>query len=430
MPPTNPFNKTTPLTPAPSRKRPKFAPGSGTPRQRAIMLAVAAACLVTAFLIPVGKDDPDTRGFEEAVEQKAPPAPPIAAQTPASLIPRDATLGRSSRDPNFPPLQEVTSFAPTTPQEIDQRLDLLTRYYSHSDSKESAAAYKATLALGPELISRLPALIEKAPATALVNYVLAARDLKALNTVPALIARLEAKDKSRAGQFEMFAALASFDDAKARAYVTAAMKASPFLPRETVWDALGEGMDATQSDLALQTAAGGGPECFMAAKALARYGKTYEHASAMAQRIQPLLNTAKGDARLALVQALAGMEPNVAGNALTALSYDADRAIRGAALAGLARCPLQQGLAINAFRNEEEFSVKAAILGAFVEAPCDAILPDALKLLNDTRYQTLAHAVLRAANKGRDLGMHDFDWMEWLKDRTNPRKPVIQAEKK
>lgn len=145
-------------------------------------------------------------------------------------------------------------------------------------------------------------------------------------------------------------------------------------------------------------------------------------------RIQPLLGSLKDDARLALVKAVAGFDASVAGNLLTFVSFDQDPKIRAAAMAGLTRCPNQQGMAINAFRNEQDVTVKLAMLGAFSEAPCDALLPDMIVLLNDPTYGRLARTVLTTANKGHDRGAHDFDWVDWLKERNAPKITTAQAE--
>lgn len=410
-----------------AKKRPKFAPGTGTPKQRAILLSAAAGCMLVAFLLPSGKDEnPDNKGFEEAVLQSAPTASVVVPRNHV-VLPANATLGRSTRDPSFPPVSELSVFTPSTPAEYDQRIDALSKYYSHSSSKERDAAYQATLALGPELISRLPALIENAPPTALVNYAQAARDLKAANATPALIARIEAKGKMPVARFEMFSALASFDDPKARAYVAASIEKSEFITRNEIWAAVGKNMNAAQADLALKAISAGGQDCFAAAKALAQYGATFENASPLVPRMQPLLSSLKDNARLALVKAVAGMDSAVAGNLLTFVTFEQDPAVRAAALAGLAHCPNQQGMAISAFRNEQNTTVKLAMLGAFAESPCDAILPDMVILLNDPVYGRLAREVLTAANKGHDRGAHDFDWVDWLKERNAP-KTTAQAE--
>lgn len=422
------IQKTQPVsTSGHSKKRPKYAPGSGTPKQRAILLGSAAACMLAAFLLPGSKEETaDQKGFEEAVEQKAPPAPQAVTVNPFA-IPRNATRGGQSRDPNFLPLTEVTMFAPTTPAEIDSRLTVLAKYYSHPNPKERDAAYKATVALGAELVSRLPQLIESATSTALINYAQAARDLKAVSATPALIARIEAKDKAPVARFEMFSALASFDDPKAQAYVTAAVGKSEFLTRDEIWSALGENMNEQLANLALKAIVAGGPDCFAAGKALARYGKTSERVSQLTPQLQPLLATLKGDARLALVKSVASMDPNSASNLLNIVTFDQDIAVRAAALAGMARSPNQQGIAVAAFKNEQDPTIKLALLQAFAEAPCEAILPDLIALLNDPTYRNPARTALMAANKGKDLGGNDFDWMDWLKERRTP-KLTAQAE--
>jgi hypothetical protein len=410
------FKTTVALKTGNKSKRPKHAPGSGTPKSRAIMLGIVALCVVAVFLIPKPVEDINSKGFEQAVVQ---PAPPTATVVPVA-IPVQSRANNGQAEMPVP----LSMLPAGTPDEVKARLEVIEKVVDHPNPRQRDAAFQATLALGPELVPQLPKLIETSTGIALTNYALAAKHLKAVNTVPALIARIE---KTAQAHFEMFGALASFQDPKAQAYVLAAMKETKFMTREEVWNSIGENFTSEQEDFALKVAAGDGSESLLAAAALGRAGKTPERATALVQKILPVLNSAKATVKLALLKSLAAMDAGTTANSMISFSFDPDPNIRALALSTMLRSPSHKSMAIEAFHNEADVNVKAPLVAALIETPCEALYPDLIKLLAEPMLHGVAHRALVAANKGRDRGNNDFDWIVWLKEIQTAKKPLPAA---
>jgi hypothetical protein len=387
------------------------------------MLGLGLACVVLALALPrLTSESP------EEAEVKELPAPPEMAVAPTPQAGADGSLllpvaetgdggGTAAAGPSLPPVSEVTISSVNTPQEIKERLTTLLPYYRHAMSEERQAAYKALLDLGPNLVSRLPELIEKAEGAELGHYANAARELKAVNAAAAIIARLEAKDKPPASRFELSRALASLDDPAAREYLLAAMKGTKRLSGRELWEPLGPNMDAAQVDCALQLTAAGKGDAMLAAQALGRYAQGSEKSAEVAARVEPLLGTKTGAAKAALVTALAGMDPAVTANTLAFQARDDDPEVRAAALSGLARNPAYVSSVQSALQGEENVKVRVCCAGALADNPSPEVLPLLIELLNDPATRGSAHRGLVRANAGTDLGIRDFVWRAWLQER-------------
>ncbi|MCY3017969.1 MAG: hypothetical protein NTW87_02915 [Planctomycetota bacterium] len=421
---------TPPAKPSAKGKRPKFAPGSGTPRQRAIMLGAAALCVIAAVLFP--RPAPDTEEPPARAQPKAAPppapAPPAGAQATAVAAapeagPASGGGNTANAQPELPPAREAVPAVRVKPEELDARLQALDPYFRHYKTEEREEAYKILLACGPALVAQLPKLIETADGIALCNVARAAGELKVTDAIPALIARLEAKDKPQVAQAEMIQALALFDDAKARAYLLLALQGRCCPRAEVVWNCFGENMDAKQLELAFQTATGGGPNSLSAAKALGRYGTPGDKAVALVERIQGMLPDAKGTTRLRLVQALAGMNPDRAGTALSMLLADTDPEVRAAALTGLARSSFNTSTLLDALQRDPAPQVRQGCARALAAEPSEEVLPIFLELLDDPDLRAIALTALVRANKGVDLGTHAFVWRNWYHARHPPPQP-------
>lgn len=411
----------------PPRRR--FRPGALTPRQRLQLLGLGAVLLIGAFFIPFSCEapPPETAAFETAQVQPPPappPPPPPAALAPLFPASPAAAVGAGQADPRLalPPVKDAVMGGTVTPEEIKARVETLSRYANHPVAEQRKEAYEGLLKLGPELVARLPGLIEKSVGAELDRYADAARELKAVNAAPVLITKLEAQDK-RVAPYQLFRALAGLDDPKARAYVLASLQGKTVVKPPLAWNEVGAGMDEAQVKHAVETVLGGGPESSLAAAALGRYGSTPEKAAPLVQRLQPLLEGKKGPAKVALVQALAGMEPMAAGGALTVLVADEDAQVRAAALAGLARHQLYSGMAVTALRNDRDPRVRLACARALAENPSEMVLPDLVNMLGDPQLHDIGRRALVLANKGRDLGRYEFVWRDWLEARKG-RQPI------
>jgi len=403
-----------------SKKRPKYAPGDGTPRQRAIMISVAIACLVGAFLIPTHEPSIDELGPEEAKLQPAPPAPPAPAQSARAAS--NTRNNPPSSDSSLPPIHEVAMFSVNTPQEVDGRLATLSNYYTAPRLADCEAAYKALTSIGDLLVPKLPKLIETSTGPELTNYARAALDLKAVNTVPAMIARLHSPDRGAGAQKQMMAALSSFDDPKAQEFVLEAMKGNTPVSSNFVWPALGEKMTEAQVNLAYDIVSNGKPGWEEAAGALGRYGSTQQSATPLVQRIQQEIQNKKGDARLAMMKAVAQMEPSTAANMLSFYISESEPAVRAVVFSALVRSAQHRSTAMEAARNDDSPQVRAAILNAFTESPSDDVLDFFVDLLANDDVAAIARRGLVMANKGVDLGSRRFAWQQWLKQKRELQK--------
>ena len=232
---------------SPRKKRPKHAGAEGTPRQRATLLGIALLCLVVALLIPVSKPDPELQAPSEAVMQPAPAPVVVAVQSPAPPLMPLAHFSNSS----LPALQEFDFRGVHSPDEVERALARLLPYQSGS-RQESDSAYKMMLTIGESLKAKLPKLIEGALPAELYNLARAARELKAVEAAPALIARMTSGDISTIPQQALLEAVASFQTPVSDAFVMEALKGTTQLRRDFIWEALGENMSAVQVDLAFQ----------------------------------------------------------------------------------------------------------------------------------------------------------------------------------
>ncbi|HYG76565.1 MAG TPA: HEAT repeat domain-containing protein [Planctomycetota bacterium] len=303
----------------------------------------------------------------------------------------------------------------STPEELNARVETLLKYFDQSGAAEYPAAYKALLSHREDLIRRLPGLIAKHEGNALIYLAKAAAELNASNALPALINRLGDSSQGvlSAGK-ALVEAIDSFSEPEARKFILNAMSGSNGTPRNALWHALGPRLTDEQLALALKITASGGPECFDAAEVLTRYATTFERSSVLRTKIQELLEGKKGDARLALILAAAGMDSAAVNSWLQIFLYDSDLKVRQIVVQALGRSPDYKPIVIDLIKSDAEPDLRKAavrVLGAHQD---DAVLALMIDLLNDDALQREAHCVLVRANNAKDLGWFDFVWKEWL----------------
>jgi HEAT repeat protein len=387
-------------------------PSATTPRQRKMMLGGAALLIVIAVLLP------SFGGPEEQAEVKPqipppPPPPPGVVTGPQAVRTRPAAAARDSAG-SLPLLTSLAPGVASNAEETKLRVATLQPYFEQQSSKQRELAYKHLVELGPLLSELLPKLIEESEGPALYHYVRAARELKAVATVPALIARMENPDKRQTPRTALFEALAGFDDPRAQAYVLTAMEGKSKLPSDVVWDTVGEKFDEKQLALAIAKVAEGGPDSPAAAKAVGRYGNNNEKARAVIERLQPLIQEKKGAARLAVLAAVASVDPATAANALIGYGYDPDPAVRAIVQGTLARSPTHRPTAIAALQNEKDATVRGAIVEGLAQKPDELTLPVLVQLLKDPQVSSIAHRALVLETKGQDFGNQELVWRQWL----------------
>lgn len=425
-PPPKVVHVTFPTGQAPRKRKP--APSPLTPKQRKVALASALVLILAGaggLFVPLSCSGPESEESEPVAAESGPPQTPAPATAPQTVQPSPGVSWPvpSGSTTELPPLQDVISGTPRTPQEINARIETLAGYATQPAAKERQAAYQELLKLGPELVARLPKLIETGEGAALDRYADAAQELKVADAVPALIARLEGKEKP-APPHELFKALAALDDPKARAYVLASLQGKTAVTLDVAWGTVGAGMDDPQLECALQTVSSGRPDCLMAAQALGRYGVAPEKARALTLRLQPLLSAKQGQAKLAIVRALAAMDPMAAGSTLMSSAMDFDPQVRAAALAGLARSPMYANMVLNSLRSERDPTSRMACAQALANNPSDELLPEFVDMLKDSQLSEVGHRALVRANQGRDLGVHEFVWREWLAQKSGKPEPL------
>ena len=319
---------------------------------------------------------------------------------------------------SLPPLADLLQNPAVSPEQIEARLSMLNTYFCEASPKEIKNAFQALLDLGDGLVDRLPKLIEQTNTAALTHYVNAARHFRAINTIPALIARIESRNRKAIALPEIFEALASFEDPEVVAYLFNTLSSPEAERRQYAWKVLRPNFNAQQFDLVFKIASEGGPDCFPAAKALARHCYDHEKTTMTILRIEQALQEKHGKAKLALIEALCGIDAAASRAILAILSVDMDPAVRAAVMWGLVRNPTTVNIVQAALRSDSQNRVRAVCIQAFIAYPDESILTDLIGLLNTPELRGLAHRALVQANQGVDMGWQDFKWQSWYHARS------------
>ena len=407
------------LKPVKRRKRQAAEP------QKALLiggLALIVAVIGFTIFWPSSNDEELRPHPSQAAQASQPPASelqpnPAGAQANSAVNPRvnraafvDVALENGSRE-----VQIIANQSVNSPADIDGYIQTISAFFTHAQPAARAEAYKSLLGLQDKLAQRLPKLIETAKGAQLAQFACLANEMKNVASAPALIQRLDAGEFS--GQYEMFSALASFEDPVARSYVTSAMKRHAILRPATIWDALGATMSPEQAMLALETAAAGGDSALLAAAALGRYAATSDRAEPLVRKITPLLERKSGQAKIALVTVLGMLNPSDTEFVLNAEMGDPNPQVRAAATYALARHPRNAQKCLELLRTSSEPELKNAVLRGFSESPSTAVLDPVIELLENPEFKGIARRVLVNANNGNDLGQYNFVWKNWLKQR-------------
>jgi hypothetical protein len=402
--------------PAP-KKRPKFAPGSGTPKQRALMLGGVIVCVLAVLLIPTPTDEDDEVAANPAPPPQPPPvvkAVPITGQGFAAPLPGNVDSSvPSAASYALPPVSEITSFTPTTPDEIDKRIEALSQYFTRASQKDKNDALAALLEMKEVLIPRLPQLIKKCETGALAYYAIIAERLNAENCIDAIIDRLNGKTRPW-GYRQLFSALSTFKGERAQRYVLNELKGKSIPLQKSAWEGLSSNMSPTVLGYALKVAGEGKGEYLSAADAVGRYGVEQAKALLLMDKIQPMLNTASAEGKLGLVRALAGMHSLTVSSVLPSYLHDTDKKVRLATIEGMARNPENILTLIQTFKFDADPDIQLACVRGMVANPTDDSLRELVKLVEHPKFMNVVHPALVRLNKGTDYGRYTFRWQAWF----------------
>jgi hypothetical protein len=380
------------------------------------LLVAAVLCIPLAFILP--KTNWGIQDQPEPAKPAARSQDEKSQSTGEARPPAEVRLASQGYIPPPPPKKAAPKTKPgpqrvnlLLPGETDERIKALAFYLSDGNSAERDEAYRELLRLDKELVSRLPKLIEKSE-MAVGYFADAACDLKASNATDALIAKLQANGISAGDRPRIYRALASFGAPKAHEFVWSALRNPNNAANSVIWPAVGDVMTESDAKEALQITGAGGPDCFLAGAALAKYASIPQKAEPLVKEIEWLMRDKDDRGRLSLATALAAMDESVM-PALVLSARDTNQDVRAVAVAGLARNASTCSITIQALRTDSSPVVKNACAQAFALHPRGEALQDMIKLLTNPEVGSTAHETLvRIA--GVDFGMNVPKWQTWL----------------
>ena len=306
-----------------------------------------------------------------------------------------------------------------------ERLAKILRHFEETSNLEKEAALKALCEMGPLALELLPAAIASASEEALPFVAMACVRLKAENTVPALIARIE-KDGAAAG-FDVFRALGTFGTREARNFAMSLLKAKDPSLQRMGWEAYALCKDIDLEFLFKGLDLGNEIQRNGSIQGLAKLVQNPELIEKFKEQFGLALKDKEGKARYPYAEALSRMPPAPFEGLLTLLLFDQDPVMRVWAVKGFSRDKQTSRQVVNTLNNpsERDPQVIQACLDALVETPNFDAVPRLIVAMNSkTDFQRYhqARSALKAAF-GMDMGEHAPAWSVWIAQGERSKDP-------